>query len=67
VRYYALSKVFDTRRLESRPSPRPRLLTHMYRELGCGHRCTQVENQGEGVPEVFVKIAGGQGFQEKFP
>jgi len=32
------------------------------------HRCTRVENPGEGVPEVFAKIpGGGQGSQEKLP
>jgi hypothetical protein len=32
------------------------------------HRCTRVENPGEGVRDVFVKIPrGGQGFQEKLP
>ncbi len=34
------------------------------------HRCTRVENPGEGVRDVFAKIprgGGGQGFQEKLP
>jgi hypothetical protein len=32
------------------------------------HRCTRVENPGEGVRDVFAKIPrGGQGFQEKLP
>jgi hypothetical protein len=35
------------------------------------HKCTKVENPGEGIPEVFAKIrkggAGGQGFHEKLP
>jgi hypothetical protein len=32
------------------------------------HKCTRVENPGEGVPEFFAKIPkGGQVFQEKMP
>jgi hypothetical protein len=32
------------------------------------HRCTRVENPGEGVRDVFAKMPrGGQGFQEKLP
>jgi hypothetical protein len=32
------------------------------------HRCTRVENPGEGVRDVFAKISRrGQGFQEKLP
>ncbi len=32
------------------------------------HRCTRVENPGEGVPDVFCQNPkGGQGFQEKMP
>jgi hypothetical protein len=32
------------------------------------HRCTQVENPGEEVPDVFCQNPeGGQGFQEKLP
>ncbi len=35
---------------------------HNYR-----HRCTRVENPGEGVPEVFAKIPRGVGaFRENF-
>ncbi len=32
------------------------------------HRCTRVENPGEGVPDVFAKIPKrGQGFLDKLP
>jgi hypothetical protein len=37
-------------------------------ELRQIHRCTRVENPGEGVRDVFAKIPrGGQGFREKLP
>ncbi len=29
------------------------------------HRCTQIKNSREGVPDVFDNFLGGQGFQEK--
>ena len=40
----------------------------LYR-YGLLHRCTRVENPGEGVRDVFAKFprGGGQGFQEKLP
>ena len=37
-------------------------------KLQAKHRCTRVENPGEGVRDVFAKIPrGGQGFQQKLP
>jgi hypothetical protein len=42
--------------------------TNFNRKKGKNHRCTRVENPGEGVRDVFAKIPrGGQGFQEKLP
>ncbi len=39
-----------------------------WKSRGGGHRCTRVENPGEGVRDVFAKIPKvGQGFQEKIP
>ncbi len=33
------------------------------------HRCTRVENPGDGVSQIFAKIPGvrGQGFPDNFP
>jgi hypothetical protein len=48
------------------PSKNKFLKGHYFEEH-LKHRCPQVDNTEEGVPEVFAKIPrGGQGFKEKF-
>jgi hypothetical protein len=44
----------------------------VYEPAGCMHKCTLVENPGEGIPDVFCQNpkgswGKGQGFQEKLP